>query len=573
MAKLISSLPIGAKVRFGKHQVNTEAKQDIIWKVAAKNHAGYPANSVTLVAENIMDLRGFDAKEPSNSNADRKSYGNNRYKDSNLRQWLNKAGKPWFVKTHTADEPPTDGGMNQPTGYDNRDGFLSAFTTDELGAILNTSLKVVKNTVTDGGGSETVEDKVFLLSTTEVGLADENSIAEGSRLPLFTTDNSSRISEVTQQCFSNTKSSSKPSNVSSAWYWWLRTPDSGNSSNVRDVYSGGSLGNNTAYTGNHGVRPALNLNSGIMATDSPDSNGVYTLIYNAPPTISGSDENLGNISDEITKSYTVFDSDGDKLSIVERLNNKVLNYYNDVDSGTTKELNIPKEKIYSLPIGETNTISIEVSDGTETVFRKWTFIRTNTAPIIQVISESELGEIIDPFESKIKINDPEEDSVNVEYIVNRIQLNTNDELERIPVYTKLEEEVVLDSELTFTIPKVDWEKLLIGDYELHVIAKDDQGGESKEVISFIRTEDEIEFTTEAIIKDIQPQQIVTLFEIKGNPTNVLIEACNNALDESPTWEDITTEARSSIPYTFTNATKTADNWAVATRIKLDGKVI
>ena len=55
MAQLLSNLPIGAKVKFGKHSVNTEAAQPIIWLVVAKNHTGYPSNSVTLVSS-IADI-------------------------------------------------------------------------------------------------------------------------------------------------------------------------------------------------------------------------------------------------------------------------------------------------------------------------------------------------------------------------------------------------------------------------------------------------------------------------------------------------------------------------------------
>ena len=67
MAQALSNLPIGAKVKFGKHSVNGETAQPITWVVVAKNHTGYPSNSVTLLTEKIIDLRAFDAKEPNNS--------------------------------------------------------------------------------------------------------------------------------------------------------------------------------------------------------------------------------------------------------------------------------------------------------------------------------------------------------------------------------------------------------------------------------------------------------------------------------------------------------------------------
>ena len=81
MSQLLSNLPTGAKVKFGKFQVNSETAQPIVWTVVAKNHQctpAYPTNAITLHAAEILDLRCFDATEPSNSNSDRQSYGNNR---------------------------------------------------------------------------------------------------------------------------------------------------------------------------------------------------------------------------------------------------------------------------------------------------------------------------------------------------------------------------------------------------------------------------------------------------------------------------------------------------------------
>ena len=182
MSQKLSNLPTGAKVKFGKFQVNTETAQSIIWTIVAKNHSGYPTNAITLHAAEILDLRCFDAKEPSNSNSDRQNYGNNRYSLSNLDQWLNKnaAANAWYSATHTADQSPNSSSVVYAnTQYANRPGFLNGFTTDEINAILSTTIRVVKPSV-DGGSYEDIQRKVFLPSTTEVGLSNENSIAEGS---------------------------------------------------------------------------------------------------------------------------------------------------------------------------------------------------------------------------------------------------------------------------------------------------------------------------------------------------------------------------------------------------------
>lgn len=284
MSQALSNLAVGSKVKFGKYQVNTEEAQPIIWTIVAKNHVStpaYPSNSVTLHAAEILDLRCFDAEEPSNSNSDRQKYGNNRYSVSNLDQWLNKdaAGGAWYSAAHNADHSPdtTAGTGGYGTQYAARPGFLNGFTDDEKAAILSTTIRVVKPSI-DGGSYEDVVRKVFLPSTTEVGLSNENSIAEGAAWGYYTS-NTARIGYVTQQCFSNTPSSSKPSSKTTAWYWWLRTPRYSGANSARGVNSAGSLYNYNAYNGSNGVRPALNLSSSQLVSDTTDSDGCYTVVF------------------------------------------------------------------------------------------------------------------------------------------------------------------------------------------------------------------------------------------------------------------------------------------------------
>lgn len=369
MPKLLSSLSVGDKVRYGRYQVESEAKEDIIWQIAAQGHAGYPSGATTLVTERIIDLRGFDAKEPNNADSNRKSSGNNRYRDSNIRQWLNKKGNPWFVATHGADEPPTDSGMNQPTGYDGKDGFMSFFSDIELMGLEETTLTVALNTVTDGGGQETVKDKFFLASNTEVGLANEPGGASGVKLDIFTND-TSRICYATQQAISNTKSGSKPSNTSSGWYWWLRDPNSSSSSLARSVYTGGTLNYDAAFHGSSGVRPLCNLKSGILVSDTPDGNGIYDIIW------------TNVVSDDLTKvSNTQFtwtvDTVGDNTGVKSQLHifdsgDNLVTQGSVKDGIGTKSDNIPvtttgnfkaRVKLWSNEVAEnwSNEISYEIT--------------------------------------------------------------------------------------------------------------------------------------------------------------------------------------------------------------------
>ena len=271
MSQSISALPVRAKV---KDTSTTYYGVPIIWEIGDKNHAGYPANSVTLVAANILKLACFDAKESGNGDSSRRNYGNNRYSLSNLRQWLNKSGSPWYQAQHGADAAPTNAnvwdGYNE---YDDEAGFLTGFSAQMLAAILNTTLTVAKASV-DGGGSETVTDKVFLLSKAEVGLGAENGVSEGSTLAMFS-DNSSRQCRPTAQAVSNSEYKTSSLSASQYWYYYLRSPNASGSNDVRSVYSDGTLDYISAYDGNSGVRPALYLKSDIsVSLDGDDESTI-----------------------------------------------------------------------------------------------------------------------------------------------------------------------------------------------------------------------------------------------------------------------------------------------------------
>ena len=320
MSKAISSLAVGDKIEvpvLSAYQSRFGAK--IIFKVADKNHSGYPSNSVTLITEKIIQIMASDAKEPNNSVSDRRNYGNNRHIYSNLLQWLNSnatAGN-WYSEKHSADQAPTTKNTHVTYNpYTSWAGFLAMLDPKFVAELLTTTQTVARNTVTDGGSYETVTSKMFLPSATEVGLANENNIAEGTLLALFSND-ASRVAYPTAQCVSNSEYTNSNFSTSKGWYWWLRTPNSSSASYVRDVSSDGSLISSYACYGNYGVRPLCNLKSSILVSDSPNSDGNYTVIYNsapsAPPSITApatcySGQNI-NIS-----CAAATDPDGDALT-------------------------------------------------------------------------------------------------------------------------------------------------------------------------------------------------------------------------------------------------------------------
>ena len=282
MSQTLSNLAVGSKVKFGSYSVNGEAAQPIVWTIVAKNHTGYPDNSVTLHTSKIIDIRCIDEKEPNNSNSDRQKNGNGRYSVSNLDQWLNKdsaAGK-WYVAAHDADQAPDlDSTVERKRPYAERPGFLNAFTQVEKDAILSTTIQATGQNI-DNSQYETIERKVFLPSYTEIGLSNTYAPIEGSTWGYYT-DNASRVAYLTQQSFDAIPG--YVSTITSPVYWWLRTV----------IYDDIQFGNtqisatgSSAYTTPNnmgGIRPALNLSNTLKVSDTTDGDGCYTFMWPSHP--------------------------------------------------------------------------------------------------------------------------------------------------------------------------------------------------------------------------------------------------------------------------------------------------
>lgn len=284
MAKALSTLAVGALVKDTGTLYNGKP---IIWKIADRNHASYPANSVTLITERIISLKCFDAIESGNSDSNRRSYGNNRWIYSNIRRWLNSqaaAGK-WYAAQHSADAPPSNANVwSNYNEYDGEAGFLAGFSANFLAALLNTTHTVGKASV-DGGGTETCVDKIFFMSSTEAGLTGD--VTCGSKLALFTND-ASRQAKPTAECVSKSEYTNSSFNANSFWYYWLCDAYASYSYLVRYVDSSGALSWDGAYYGLRGARPLCNLKSEILVSDNPDSDGAYTIIWNRAPSAPGS---------------------------------------------------------------------------------------------------------------------------------------------------------------------------------------------------------------------------------------------------------------------------------------------
>lgn len=548
MSKAISSLPVGAKV---KDTGTTYYGSPIIWQVADKNHSGYPANSVTLVAANILKIAAFDAKESGNSDSNRRSYGNNRYALSNIRQWLNKSGSPWYVAQHSADATPSSGNVSY-NPYAGQSGFLTDFSAQMKAALLDTTLTVAKATV-DGGGSESVVDKVFLLSKQEVGLGSENSIAEGSLLALFSSDNSSRLCKPTANAVSNSTYTSSNLSASQNWWWWLRSPSSSYSYRVRIVDADGSSSSYYACDGTYGVRPALNLSSGILVSDSADSDGAYTIVWNQAPTPPPSitvPETIRSGKGAVITWAGSTDPEGGAVSYeLERKINSgsftqvyagsALTY---TDTGVGSSANTVQWRVRAKD--NLGAYSSYLTGPSRTVVH-------NVDPTVSG-SDTNLGTVTSPPSVSFTVNDADtSDELTVVKSLDDVEVDTIEDAVRNQTYT-------------FALTAAQFAGLADGQHTMKVTVTDSAGNSATRTTTFTRSVSGIEFIVGPIETDAKAQKILVSLRYYAADSAVVLSVCNNAMDASPTWETATP----GLKHLFTNASKTAAKWAVGVKVKI-----
>lgn len=538
MSQLISQLPAGSKVI----ESNTKYYNAVIpWIVLEHGHDG--ASNTTLLAEKILTLKCFDAKEPSNSNSDRKSYGNNRYSVSNIRQWLNSdaAAGGWYSAQHNADAPPNSSNVyNSVNPYDTQVGFLNGFSADFKALLQDVTKIVAKNTVTDDGGSETVTNKIFLLSETEVGLGNENNIAEGTQYTYFNSADS-RKCKCTAEAIANSNYSSNPT-VNDNWYWWLRTPYASYANRARSVGNDGTLYYNYAYYGSYGVRPACAIPSDTKVSDGPNQDGYYEIVYNQTPTISPAGSNLGELNTPLQQTYTIADADGDAFTGTVILDGTQIQTF----SGTASlSLSLSLVSQWSALTLDSHTMVISVTDSaSNTTTETYTF--TKTAPAVYISGQdADLGRLYEAPTIPYSITESEDP---VAWIKESIDGSV----------TKTILAPTVGTEYTFDMST--WSSLANGSHTAVIQAQNVNGGQGLRTYTFTKLYNHLEFKTEADETDAAAEGIICNMAYVGAGINVKV--CNNAYDDAPTWEDMTEDFLAKREHNFTNTTKTGTKWGI-----------
>ena len=559
MAQLLSNLPIGAKVKFGKYSVEGETAEPITWLVVAKNHdslPAYSANTVTLLTEKVIDYRAFDANEPSNTDSTRATSGNNRYSLSNIDQWLNKdnAGGKWYSPQHSVDQAPDDAHVTIGAPYTTRPGFLNAFTLLEKNAILSTTLRVAIPPQ-DGGGYEDIVRKVFLASVTEVGLENQHNTAEGAKWDYFNSAN--RIVNSTEQVYRYSKINSKPSSVSESLYWWLRTPHN-DPHTACGVTPKGEIAGLAARVSTNGVRPVINLSAFHSVSDTTDSDGCYTVAPNSAPTsptiVAAPTTVYGGKSNSISWSVAT-DPEGGSLTYqlecsidggeyTEIYSGAAITYAHLVPFGATSVT----YRVKAIdPLGESSAYTVS---GTKSVVN-------NYAPIIVdddgTQADKNLGVKSSGFTGTYTVTDANSDIVTVTEAIDGVQI-------RSLVAT-------LGQEITYGVTENTWLALPNGSHTLTISATD---GIDTTVRTYVFTKlvETLKIMNTAPWEASTMPSRIMLVVTRNIPSasTFKVEVCNNGYDSSPTWEDATDAVVSGLAHVFSNAKKTASLWGVRVRV-------
>jgi hypothetical protein len=212
-------------------------------------------------------------------------------------------------------------------------------------------------------GANGLNTKVFLLSGIEVGWTnrtDEYFPNDGAKLSYFlagtgTNANKKRVA------YRNGR----------AQDWYLRSPRIINTSsnNVWKVADDGSYDYDNCVN-SRDIRPAFILPSTLVVSDDG------TVSVNTAPTVSTDGAALGEKNTAFAWKYTVTDADGDSLTVTEKLDGKTTKTRTGVASGTALTFEQAADAAgFQKILNGSHTITVEVSDGKETVSTSATFTK------------------------------------------------------------------------------------------------------------------------------------------------------------------------------------------------------
>ena len=270
-------IKVGDYVKMGTYN-----NASILWRCVSIDD-----NGPLMLADRIIDTLAYDAKTNDNSiskshsrSYKRDDYGSNYWKDSNMRSWLNstaEAGKvDWLC-----GNPPKDGYVSGVGAYNQKAGFLNAFSKAEIAAMKTvTQRSLVSHPEYNKGivNGDANSDLYYYTDISEAVANYDNSYFETTTEKVFLLD----VKQANAVWKNLNGYYVAYNNNGMAWPYWLRTPVTDCNHDMRYISSSGQVGRYAPWYSDLGVRPAFYLDSDYFVATSGSGSQSNPYIGSAP---------------------------------------------------------------------------------------------------------------------------------------------------------------------------------------------------------------------------------------------------------------------------------------------------
>ena len=270
-------IKVGDYVKMGAYN-----NASILWRCVSIDN-----NGPLMLADKIVDTLAYDAKTNDNSNSKshsrsykRDDYGSNYWKDSNMRSWLNSTAAEGKVDW-LCGNPPKDGYVSGVGAYNEKAGFLNAFSKSEIAAMKTVTQRSLvshpeyNKGIVDGDANS---DLLYYTDISEAVANYDSSYFETTTEKVFLLD-----VKQANAVWKNLKGYYVAyNNDGMAWPYWLRTPVTDCNHHMRYISSSGQVGRYAPWYSDLGVRPAFYLDSEYFVTSSGNGSQSSPYIGSAP---------------------------------------------------------------------------------------------------------------------------------------------------------------------------------------------------------------------------------------------------------------------------------------------------
>ena len=270
-------IKVGDYVKMGVYN-----NASILWRCVSIDN-----NGPLMLADKIVDTLAYDAKTNDNSNSKshsrsykRDDYGSNYWKDSNMRSWLNSIAAEGKVDW-LCGNPPKDGYVSGVGAYNEKAGFLNAFSKSEIAAMKTVTQRSLvshpeyNKGIVDGDANS---DLLYYTDISEAVANYDSSYFETTTEKVFLLD-----VKQANAVWKNLKGYYVAyNNDGMAWPYWLRTPVTDCNHDMRYISSSGQVGRYAPWYSDLGVRPAFYLDSEYFVTTSGSGSQSSPYIGSAP---------------------------------------------------------------------------------------------------------------------------------------------------------------------------------------------------------------------------------------------------------------------------------------------------